>query len=95
MNKIKEIITAWSVSMNPTEEQKMLAEKRYEICLGCEHYGEKRKITGDEYCKKCSCPIQKKVYTQKINNTCPLKKWDEVETAFREEKLKKNKYNII
>jgi len=95
MNKIKEIITAWAASLNPTHEQKILAEKRYEICLKCEHYGEERAVTGDEYCKACFCPIQKKVYTQKINDTCPHQKWDEVEKDFRESKLKNNKYNII
>jgi hypothetical protein len=95
MNKITEIMGAWIVSFNPTKDQKELAEKRYEICLNCEEYGEKRPIFGDEYCKNCSCPIQKKVYTQKKNETCPLKKWDLIEKQFREDKLKNNKYNII
>jgi hypothetical protein len=95
MNKISEIIGSWIVSFDPTEEQKELAEQRYEICLGCENYGKKRPVTGDEYCKKCLCPIQKKVYTQKKNDTCPLNKWDLVEKQFRENKLKNNKYNII
>jgi hypothetical protein len=70
MNKISEIMGAWIVSFNPTAEQKELAEKRYEICLGCENYGKKRAVIGDEYCKKCLCPLQKKVYTQKKNDTC-------------------------
>jgi hypothetical protein len=95
MNKISEIIGAWIVSFNPTPEQKELAEKRYEICLGCEFYGEKRLLSGDEYCKKCHCPIQKKVYTQKMGETCPLNKWEVVEKEARKNKLKNNKYNII
>lgn len=95
MNKISEIIGAWVVSFNPTKEQKELAEKRYEICLGCEHYGKKRPVTGDEYCKKCLCPIQKKVYTQKTNDTCPLKKWEDADKKYRENKLKNNKYKLI
>jgi hypothetical protein len=95
MNKISEIVGAWIVSFNPSSEQKELAEKRYEICLGCEHYGEKRAVTGDEYCKKCLCPIQKKVYTQKKNDTCPLNKWDFAEQEFRKNKLKNKKYNVI
>ena len=57
MNKIKEIMSAWAISFNPTSEQKELAEKRYEICLGCEYYGKSRPVLGDEYCKKCLCPI--------------------------------------
>jgi hypothetical protein len=95
MNKISEIIGAWIISFNPTDEQKELAEKRYEICLGCEHYGKNRPITREEYCKKCLCPIQKKVYTQKMGETCPLNKWDVVEKEDRKNKLKNNKYNII
>lgn len=95
MNKIKEIITAWAVSFNPTPEQKLLAEKRYEICLGCNYYGKSRPITGDEYCKKCLCPIQRKVYTQKENETCPLNKWESVENEFRINKRKNSKYNLF
>lgn len=95
MNKIKEIVTAWAVSMKPTAEQKELAEKRYEVCLGCEQYGKSRPVTGDEYCKKCLCPIQKKIFTLKVTDTCPLNKWDKVEKEFRENKIKNKKYNII
>jgi hypothetical protein len=95
MNKIREIVSAWITSFNPTDEQKELAEKRYEMCLGCEYYGKNRPITGDEYCKKCLCPIQKKVYTQKINDTCPMGKWKNIESEFRNIKLKKDKYKII
>jgi hypothetical protein len=95
MNKISEIINAWAVSFNPTPEQRELAEKRYEICLGCEHYGKSRPITGDEYCKKCLCPIQKKVYTQKLKDTCPLKKWEIVEKEFKDKEVKKNKQTLI
>lgn len=95
MNKIKEIIGAWMTSFNPTEEQKELAEKRYEICLGCEYYGESRPIIGDEYCKECLCPLQRKIFTQKLNDSCRIGKWEEVERQYREDKLKKNKYKII
>jgi hypothetical protein len=95
MNKITEIVSAWITSFNPTTDQKFLAEKRYEICLSCEHYGKHRPVTGDEYCKKCLCPIQKKIYTQKINETCPIGKWKEVEVEFRDNKIKKDKYKLI
>jgi hypothetical protein len=95
MNKIKEIMSAWAVSFNPTLEQKELAEKRYEICLGCEHYGKSRPVTGDEYCKKCLCPIQKKVYTKKLNDTCPVGKWKEIEKKFEDKEIKKNKQTLI
>ena len=93
MSKISEIINAWVISFNPTPEQKELAEKRYEICLGCEYYGKSRPVTRDEYCKKCSCPIKKKVYTQKNNKrTCPIGKWKKIEKEFRD---KENKQTLI
>lgn len=95
MNKIREIIESWIISFNPNEDQKRLGEKRYEICLGCEHYGKSRPVTGDEYCKKCLCPIQKKIFSQQMNDSCPLKKWDAVEEEFRKEKLKNDKYRML
>ncbi len=95
MNKISEIVGAWITAFNPTDDQIELAEKRYETCLGCEFYGKSRPLIGDEYCKKCWCPIQKKVYTQKINDTCPLGKWKDIENQFRQNKLKKDKYKLI
>lgn len=93
MNKIKEIVQAWMVSLNPTDEQKSLAERRYEICVGCEE--RHNNVLGIESCKLCGCPLSKKIFTQAFNDTCPLKKWDEVERIFREEKKKNNKYKII
>ena len=33
MNKIKEILLAYATKINPTEEQKEVAEKRLEICM--------------------------------------------------------------
>lgn len=95
MLDLKDIVTSWATALNPTNEQKILAEKRYKICLGCEHYGKKRPVTGDEYCKKCLCPIQKKVFSQKLRETCPLEKWKLVEAEYRENKLKNDKYKII
>ena len=38
MNKVKEIVIAWATSMNPTEEQREIAEKRLETCMGCEFW---------------------------------------------------------
>lgn len=95
MLDLKDIVTSWATALNPTNEQKILAEKRYEICLGCEYYGKKRPVTGDEYCKKCLCPIQKKIFSQKLRDTCPLGKWKLVEAEYRQNKLKNDKYKII
>ena len=91
MNKIREIIGSWVISFNPSPEQKELAEKRYEICLGCEHYEKKRRITRDEYCKQCLCPIQKKVFTEKIEKSCPLNKWSHIDSIYMNNISKKSK----
>jgi hypothetical protein len=91
MNKIREILGAWVVSFNPSPEQKELAEKRYEICLGCEHYGKNRRITRDEYCKKCLCSIQKKVFTEKTEKSCPLNKWSDVDSIYTDKINTKSK----
>ena len=90
MNKIKEIVTAWMISFNPSEDEKILAEKRYEICTSCPNRVTK---LGKEVCNACGCPLSKKIFTLKDQDSCPLKKWNDVETEFR--KIKKNKYKII
>jgi ribosomal protein L37E len=90
MNKIKEIVTAWIVSINPNDDEKLLAEKRYEICFTCTKRGSKMNI---EICTACGCPLSKKIFTLKDEGSCPLKKWDDVDSEFRE--IKKNKYKII
>ena len=38
MNKVKEILLSYMTAMNPTEEQKEVAEKRLEICMDCEEW---------------------------------------------------------
>ena len=90
MFDIGEIIDAWAQSYSPDPDRKKLAELRYDICKGCEYFGEKRLITGDQYCKYCLCPIQKKVFSKKFN-ACPLKKWEESDTTFFIEKNGKGK----
>lgn len=88
LDKLKEIVDAWYVSYKPTEQQKELALERYKICLSCEFYGEKREITGDEYCKDCLCPLNKKIYSLK-DDACPQHKWIEVEKRLMQPKNKK------
>lgn len=89
MNKIKEIVTAWMVSFNPNDEEKLLAEKRYEICSLCPNRVNKLSI---EICNACGCPLSKKIFTLKDHDSCPLKKWDIVDEEFR--KTKKTKYKL-
>lgn len=82
--KIKEIAEAIYISYTPSENQKKLAVERYKICLSCPNYGEKREITGDEYCKICFCNIKKKVYSTKFD-ACPESRWIEVEKKILED----------
>jgi hypothetical protein len=85
-NKINKIAKAWITAANPTPKQNELAEKRYNICIGCEYYGKSRPVTGDEYCTDCLCPISKKIFTQN-NDECPKHYWLEVEAPyFKKEK---------
>ena len=80
-NKTIEIAVAWITAANPTIKEKELAEKRYEICKGCDYFGKSRPITGDEYCIDCSCPISKKIFTQKFD-ACPQHFWLEAEKPY-------------
>lgn len=87
----KEIVSAWVISFNPSEEEKVLAEKRYEVCSGCDKRGFNK--IGVEVCKACGCPLSKKIFTLKDQESCPLKKWDEVNLEFR--KTKTSKYKLL
>lgn len=72
MSKIQEILSAWAIAKNPTEEQKIKAEERLGACMGCDY-----KIEVPEYilvCARCGCPLKKKIFTPKENG-CPLGKW--------------------
>ena len=86
ISKIKEIAQAWIISASPSPAQKKLAEARYNICINCEHYREKRPVTGDEYCIDCGCPIDKKIFTPATylsdSKSCPKNKWKDVEDLY-------------
>ena len=79
----KEIVLSWYDVANPKKKdgQVELAQKRYEICLGCEHYRPNRFFKNDSYCDDCGCPLKGKVYSRKFN-ACPLNKWIELEKSF-------------
>ena len=70
MNKISEIIQSFATSLNPSEQELIKAEIRYEICSKCE-YLEKGLI---ETCNICGCIISKKIFSPR-DPACPLKKW--------------------
>jgi len=87
----KKIYNAWVTSYFPNETQKLLAEKRNEICESCPS----RKILTDisklgVICGECGCPITKKIFSNDFND-CPLKKWEEVDTTYRMFEAKSNK----
>jgi hypothetical protein len=89
--KIVTIADAWITAATPTEEQKKLAEARWNICRQCPEFREKRDVIGDPYCNDCGCPLKKKIFT-KTYNECPLKKWEEVDNIFWKDtqKIKKS-----
>lgn len=72
MNKIKEILLSYITAVNPTEEQKEIAEKRLEICAGCEFWVQG---TVRDYCSKCGCTTSAKVFSPVGADACPEKKW--------------------
>lgn len=77
---IKEISEAWIIAAKPNQQQKKLAQLRYEICLQCPFFNT---ILNIEVCGKCGCPISKKVFTNKYDS-CPEHKWKEIEFDFFE-----------
>jgi hypothetical protein len=77
-SKIVDIAEAWIIAKNPSKEQKNLAEARWNVCIQCPEFREKRIVTGEPYCNDCGCPLNKKIFTN-IFNECPLKKWKDVD----------------
>lgn len=73
MNKIQEIIQSYARMVNPTPEQKKLAELRLMTCMTCDEFA-KNKI-GLEYCKKCGCATKAKIFSPRGMQACPLDKW--------------------
>jgi hypothetical protein len=71
--KIREIVESWAISINPTPEQKRVAEIRLKTCTGCEFWAEN--AFGIRYCKQCGCATKAKVFTPKGLEGCPEGKW--------------------
>jgi hypothetical protein len=85
----KKIFTAWTISINPNQRQRDLAEKRWEICKTCPS---KVEIIHDQEwtftCKDCGCPLKKKIFTDEFDS-CPNNFWVEVEKDYFEIKKEK------
>lgn len=80
--KILQILEAWRIAYNPTEEQNKLAELRAKVCEECPA----KKVITDKLdigvvCGECGCPISKKVYTNEFN-PCPLHKWADIDEPY-------------
>ena len=87
-----EIINAWKIAYNPTPRQLKLANLRGEVCNSCPS---KQVITKNleigTICGECGCPLSKKIFSPKYN-TCPLKKWEEIDKVHN---VQKNSSSII
>jgi hypothetical protein len=91
----KEIFDAWVTAINPTEKEKELANKRLDVCKGCEF--RKETIKGYKWstiCSACGCPLSKKVFSNAFN-PCPKGIWEEVDSQYKDKLSKKNKNTII
>lgn len=73
MNKVKEIVLSWAAAINPTEEQKKVAEIRLQTCMNCEFWAEN--ALGIQYCSKCGCATKGKVFSPVGQQACPENKW--------------------
>lgn len=73
ISKIKEIVQSYAAMLNPTEEQKIIAEIRIRTCMRCEHWAEN--AVGFHYCKLCGCATKGKIFTPKGLEACPEQKW--------------------
>jgi hypothetical protein len=82
MLNLKEIFVAWVTAANPTEEERNLAQARFEVCKGCKY---KREVIAKKswalLCGKCGCPIQGKVFSKTVN-PCEMGYWKEVDKSF-------------
>lgn len=70
-NKLKNIILAWARAINPSDEEKRIAEARLEVCANCEHW-----VRGlVDTCNLCGCLTSQKVFTKLDEEPCPKNKW--------------------
>jgi hypothetical protein len=91
----KEIFDAWKTSFKPTQIQEELAQKRLNVCLGCNFRKEVLKgIEWSAYCDDCGCPINKKVFS-KLFNPCTQRKWKDVDSEYITPIDDKNKKTLL
>lgn len=71
IKKATEIFNAWKVAMNPSEDQKQIAEDRLKVCMQCEFKMDNPVL----HCSACGCPLGKKIFSQ-VPKSCPKGKWE-------------------
>ena len=74
MVNVKEILSAWAISVNPTKEQAKKAAYRLSVCDGCDNKLKNR--FGVIVCIECGCVLSKKAFSP-LENPCPERKWDQ------------------
>lgn len=85
MNKIKEILKAWNIKFNPSEEQAKLAAERLSVCDTCEF---KVSNLGIKRCSVCGCALKGKVFSP-VKGACPKGKWDEIDDRYNFKEARK------
>lgn len=76
MNKLQEIAIAWYNTIFKPEDGRELSDRRFQVCLGCEHIKE-NEIGKFFYCGACGCPLVSKIRSPKAKEACPKGKWEE------------------
>ena len=79
MIDFKEILKAWVIKWNPTEEQRKLAIQRLKICSECSY--KTQIIEGIKLsiiCGECGCPLEAKIHSPK-KGACGIGKWDKID----------------
>ena len=82
MNKFTEILTAWRNKWNPTEEQKILSEKRLEVCAKCP--ARKEVFKDSDFwvlCDICGCPLEAKSHSP-VKGACTTGQWDPIDEQY-------------
>jgi hypothetical protein len=91
----EEIFKAWKASIKPTPKQEEHAQKRLDVCLGCDYRKEVLKgVKWSAYCGACGCPINKKIFSS-IFNACTKNKWGDVDSEYLDVVPDKEKKSII
>lgn len=76
LSKIKEILNAYAVMVDPTTEQAEIAAQRLATCNSCDFIDEVDLGVGKvKVCGKCGCVLKAKVFVPE-KSACPEKFWE-------------------